>query len=103
MEEIKRQVAIFKGCLSENASAIFKDANAGLTHDQLIAVYQEVNKDLRMKEIHKQKTNGYSKANADLATDKQKALMDKLNISYTDMTTKAEAHKFIADVLEKSK
>jgi len=69
-----------------------------------IAIYQEVNKDLRMDRISFEKLRGqatnYQKNAEEPATIKQRDAMDKFKIKYADNITKKEAHTLIGNKIK---
>ena len=60
-----------------------------------IAVLQEIAKDRRTEHINGQKANGSG------ATQKQKSLLEKLNVVYDEEISKAEASQLLDQALQK--
>ncbi len=93
-EAIEKQVKIFDD-INAKLPVVVSSVDTVFREKTLLAIFAEVNKDLRMREINRSRVASPNNA-ANLASDKQKKFMDSLKIPYTASTTKKEASDLIA-------
>ena len=93
--------------LSEHVALLAKIRDAIPEKEIALVIYQELNKDRRMKEINTSKANGFKPVEAagpEMATEKQIAFLKKhAPDELTPNLTKAEAFDIIQGITDKWK
>ena len=99
-EIIEKQATILDACFNK-IEELKNNPDVELNVDVVLALYAEVNKDLRMKEIAQERKNNNN--HNELATWKQKNYMRALKIGFPEDITKEEATKLIENKLNEVK